>query len=212
MKQKHFIDTHKGFTPLFIVLLILIHQPTNDAHLHGHIYLALHGTYGILWVLKSFYFPDKSWEKECGVLYGLLIWLGLSLYWISPYIIVSGIEYGKIYSIDSYLALSLVISIYILGIFFHFCSDMYKDTFIKLKPGTLISGGMFKRSRNINYFGEFLIYISFAILSANIIPFIVLATFMAIVWFPNILQKEKSLSRYTEFEEYRKNSSLFIPF
>ena len=160
MRQKHFIDTHKGATPLFIIFLLLTYEPVDTIRLHGHIYLALHGTYGILWVLKSIYFPDRSWEKETGFMYGLLIWAGLSLYWISPYVIVSGMELGRIYVINSYWLLSGIICIYVLGIFFHFCSDMYKDTFIKLKPGTLISGGMFKRSRNINYFGEFLIYIN----------------------------------------------------
>ena len=212
MKQKHFIDSHKGVTPIFILLLIIIYEPVRSAQLHSHIYLAMHGTYGILWVLKSIYFPDKTWEQKTSIMYGLLIWFGLTLYWISPYIIVTDMQIGKLYVIDNYLAISCIISIYILGVFLHFCSDMYKDTFLRLKPNTLLSEGMFKKNRNINYFGEFLIYLSFAIMSSNIIPFFVLLLFIVSVWIPNMLKKDQSLSRYPEFEEYKKNSSFFLPF
>ena len=55
-------------------------------------YLSLHGVYGLLWISKSYIFPDKQWEQKTGLLYGLFIWLGLSLYWVSPFIITSGIH------------------------------------------------------------------------------------------------------------------------
>ena len=55
-------------------------------------YLALHGTYGLLWITKSRIFPDKQWEEKCSIFYGLFIWFGLSLYWFSPYIIVAQIK------------------------------------------------------------------------------------------------------------------------
>ena len=59
-------------------------------NINTYVYLALHGTYGILWILKSNIFPDKQWESKCSIWYGLLIWFGLSLYWIAPLLIVSG--------------------------------------------------------------------------------------------------------------------------
>ena len=43
-------------------------------------YLALHGTYGIIWILKSRIFPDMTWEKDTSVWYGLYMWFGLTLY------------------------------------------------------------------------------------------------------------------------------------
>ena len=87
LKQKHFIDSHKGLTPVFILLLIFYFNAWNNVF--ATIYLALHGIYGLLWITKSRIYPDKQGEHKTTIWYGLLIWTGLSLYWISPYIIVS---------------------------------------------------------------------------------------------------------------------------
>jgi protein-S-isoprenylcysteine O-methyltransferase Ste14 len=81
-----------------------------------------------------------------------------------------------------------------------------------LKPGELITDGLMHRCRNTNYFGELLIYLSFALLSRHWIPIAVLASFMVVIWFPNMRRKDKSLSRHAEYEEYKKRTSLLIPF
>ena len=74
MQQKHFIDIHKGATaPVVIILLLYYNQLENYT---AWIYLALHGSYGIMWVLKSLIFPDKTWEEKCSIWYGLYIWGG----------------------------------------------------------------------------------------------------------------------------------------
>ena len=86
-KQKHFIDFHKGITPLFIIVLLIYFQQWDN--LIALIYLALHGTYGVLWITKSKIYPDKQWESITSIPYGLFIWAGLSLYWISPIIIIT---------------------------------------------------------------------------------------------------------------------------
>ena len=90
MKQKHYIDSHKGVTFIYILTLMYIfNSGSNLDNITIYIYAALHGTYGILWILKSYFFPDKQWESKCSIWYGLLIWVGLSLYWIAPYIIIN---------------------------------------------------------------------------------------------------------------------------
>jgi len=62
MKQKHFINSHKGATaPAVFLLIWYFGQWENTTAL---IYLALHGSYGIMWVLKSAIFPDKTWEAD----------------------------------------------------------------------------------------------------------------------------------------------------
>tara|TARA_B100000700_G_scaffold121098_1_gene135959 strand:- start:2418 stop:2993 length:576 start_codon:yes stop_codon:yes gene_type:complete len=176
------------------------------------IYLGLHGTYGILWVLKSFIFPDKTWDQKTNFAYGLVILSGLSLYWISPWLIVSGyFNEGDMIVAPNWL-ISIVIFMFGLGVFLHFSSDMQKHTILKTNPGTLISDGLFKRSRNINYFGELFIYLSFALLAMHWTPILILAVFMIIVWVPNMLRKDKSLSRYKEFEDYKNKSGMFFPF
>ena len=91
-------------------------------------------------------------------------------------------------------------------------SDMQKHAYLTLNPGNLITDGLMAKCRNTNYFGELLIYLSFALMTQHWIPLAVLATFVAIIWLPNMRRKDKSLSRYPEYEEYKKRSSLLIPF
>jgi hypothetical protein len=76
----------------------------------------------------------------------------------------------------------------------------------------LITDGLFAYSRNINYFGELLIYGSFAALSMHWFPVLYLALFVGAYWMPRMLAKDKSLAKYPEFAEYKKRSALFIPY
>ena len=110
------------------------------------------------------------------------------------------------------ILLAISISFFSFGVFFHFTSDMQKHSIINIKNNVLINDGLFKKCRNINYFGELLIYSSFSMLSKHWVPFIVLGLFLIIVWVPNMYKKDKSLSRYDNFNEYKINSKLFIPF
>jgi len=41
---------------------------------------------------------------------------------------------------------------------------------------------------------------------------IVIVLFIVIIWAPNMLKKDRSLSRYPEFIQYKRRSKLFIPF
>ena len=207
MKQKHFIDFHKGITFLYILGLIYFYSAFDNVAIW--VYLGLHGTYGVLWVMKSMIFPDKSWEEDTGLIYGLVILIGLSLYWISPWIIVSGYFHdGQMVLIPNWL-ISATIFFFGIGVFLHFSSDMQKHTALKLNPGKLITDGLFKKSRNMNYVGEFLIYLSFSLLSMHWLPILVLAVFILLVWVPNMIKKDKSLSRYQEFSKYKTTTRIF---
>ena len=203
MKQRHFIDSHKGFTFLAVLIMMAIYDQWRNPT--AWVYLALHGSYGLLWVLKSRTFPDRQWEQRTGPGYALVIWGGLTLYWIAPWLLTwRGVEAPPWY-------LGLCISLYAFGLFFHFASDMQKHTALKLRPG-LITDGLWSRCRNPNYFGELLIYLGFGLLAMHWAPLAVIALFIAVIWYPNMRRKERSLARYPEFEEYRKRSKLFIPF
>ncbi|MCK5317058.1 MAG: DUF1295 domain-containing protein [Anaerolineales bacterium] len=204
MKQKHFINTQKAATgPATLLMMAIFDQWQNPT---AWIYLALHGTYGFLWAMKSFLFPDKTWEKKTGWGYGLVIWGGLTLYWVAPWILMSrGVHAPPWY-------MGACVSLYVMGVFLHFSTDMQKHTSLKLQPERLITDGMMARTRNLNYFGELLIYLSFGLLAMHWVPIVILSLWVAIIWFPNMGRKDKSLSRYTRFEEYRRRSKLFIPF
>jgi protein-S-isoprenylcysteine O-methyltransferase Ste14 len=71
---------------------------------------------------------------------------------------------------------------------------------------------MFGLSRNINYFGELLIYLAFAILPLTPWAFLPLAAFIVTFWIPNLVRKEKILAAMPGFPEYKKKVKLFFPF
>lgn len=204
LKQKFYIDTHKGITWLVIAVMINYFQQWGNPTAWA--YLALHGGYGILWVIKSRIFPDRQWEEPASLAYGLAIWGGLSLYWVSPWLLTSwGLQVPGWY-------LGICLSLYIAGVFLHFAGDMQKYVSLQLNPEHLFTGGLFSRVRNINYFGELLIYTGFGLLARHWLPLAILALWVVAVWLPRMRRKDRSLARYPEFEAYRARSWLFIPF
>ena len=89
-----------------------------------------------------------------------------------------------------------VLFTYPCGIFLHYTSDCQKFFTLKYKGRGLIKEGLFSYNRNPNYLGEFLIYISFVILSKNWISYAIFFTQIAIAWIPNMIKKDKSLTKY----------------
>ena len=201
MKVKHFINLHKGLSFLFILTLMFIYQNFN---LGAWVYLALHGTYGLLWLLKDQIYPDKQWEQEISVGMGIFGFVLVSLYWVAPFILISS---------GSQPPLPLVaaaISLNIMGVFLHYTSDAQKYYTLKYHSG-LITEGFFARSRNTNYLGEILIYGAFAMLVQHWLPFLILAAFIAGVFIPNMIKKDRSLGRYPEFADYKTRSGFLLP-
>jgi steroid 5-alpha reductase family enzyme len=205
LKHKYYIDTHKGLTGVVVLALIAWYHAWDNVA--AWIYLAIHGTYGALWCLKSHYFPDKQFEEKASLSYGITIWAGLTLYWIAPWVLVS----GRSHAMPAWWA-GMCVAMYAFGVFLHFASDMQKHMSLSHRRGTLLTEGLWRTLRNPNYFGELLIYLSFALLAHHWIPLLVLAIWISAVWIPNMRKKDKSLSRYPEFAQYKANSKLFIPY
>ena len=157
-------------------------------------------------------FPDTTWVQQTSIWYGLYIWCGLTLYWASGWIINSGFFNDSLPQIAPPWLIGLCVSMFGLGVFLHFSADMYKHTMLTQRPGNLISDGIMGKCRNINYFGELMIYLSFALLAMHWLPLLFLGLMMAIVWLPNMIRKDRSLSRYPDFERYKKKSKFFIPY
>jgi steroid 5-alpha reductase family enzyme len=201
MKIKHAINLHKGTTTLVVLGLMFAYQNFSFG---AWVYLALHGTYGILWLLKDRIYPDRQWETEIPIQIGLFTFAVLFLYWVAPFLLISS---------DSEPSSGLVaaaIALNIIGIFLHYTSDAQKYYTLKYRPG-LITEGFFARCRNTNYLGEILIYLSFAMLAQHWLPFAILGSFVFALFVPNMLKKDKSLARYPEFADYKTRSGLILP-
>ena len=85
IKQKYIIDFTKSVT--WVVVLALIYCFNQTENLTAWIYFCLHGSYGIMWVMKSNIFPDKSWEQGASIPYALFMLFGLMVYWSPAFII-----------------------------------------------------------------------------------------------------------------------------
>ena len=205
MKLNFYISIHKLLSaPVILVLIALFYQWDNPT---AWVYLGLHGSYGILWALKSKYFPDKHWEARTSMAYGVLVgWGSLTTYWVAPWLLCLRGVHAPMYLI------SLLIVTFTLGVFFHFTADMQKTISLKLNPEHLVMDGVWSLCRNPNYFGELLIYLSLALLSMHWLPVGILALWIGVYWLPNMRKKDRSLARYPEFTAYQARTRLFIPF
>jgi len=201
MQLRHVINLHKGTTALVVGALMLAY---GNGSLGAWVYLALHGTYGMLWLLKERIFPDRQWQQPIGWVGAVVMFLVLALYWLAPFLLISS------RAVPPMPLVALAIVLNLLGVFLHFGSDAQKHFVLKLQPG-LIDDGFFARSRNTNYLGELLIYLSFALLAMHWLPYAVLAGFALAVFLPNMRKKDQSLSRYPGFDAYRERSGLLLP-
>jgi steroid 5-alpha reductase family enzyme len=205
LPHKYYIDSHKGLTGPFVLGLIAYYHAWDNVL--AWIYLALHGTYGVLWILKSRYFGDKNWERPVSFGMGALTWILLSLYWISPWLIVT----HRNHPIAPWM-IGACIAMYSFGVFLHFASDMQKHMSLAYRRGTLITDGLWGLCRNPNYLGELLIYAGFTLLPLHWIPLVGLGFIVVSVWVPNMWRKDRSLSRYPEFAAYKAKTKLIIPY
>ena len=201
MKLNQIINLHKGLTVFVVAGLMMFYKNYSIA---AWVYLSLHGTYGILWLLKEKIFPDPYFKEKINFITSITGFIFLGSYWIAPFILISSQK-----SVSSPI-IAASISINIIGVFLHFASDAQKYFTLRIQK-ELIRDGFFKNIRNTNYLGEILIYLSFAILSMSYIPFAILALFFFVVFLPRMIKKDKSLTKYSSFKEYKQISGLLFP-
>lgn len=199
--MKHAINLQKGLTAWVVLGLMFWY---DNFSIGAWVYLALHGSYGFLWLLKDRVYPDKRWEEQVSIPKGVLVFLSLVTYWIAPFVLISQ------YKMPGEIIIATAVALNMFGSVLHFGSDAQKYFTLKYKPG-LITEGFFARCRNPNYLGELMIYVGFAMLSMSWMGYIGIALFFSFVFIPGMLKKEKSLSRYPEFAEYKRRSGFMWP-
>lgn len=214
------IDFNKGITPVIILLTILFSGQWSNPTVW--VYFGLHGCYGLIWVLKSRCgFGDTRFMRQIGMSEQISVAVALVLYWLPLYVIVRD-------DVHANLAwMGLCIMMFGVGVFFHFAADMQKTMFLEWRQWArenapeqakktmpnILSTKLWTLSRNPNYFGELLIYLSFTMLPFNWLPAVWLCAMIGMVWMPGMANKDQSLSRFgKEFTEYKKRTKKFIPF
>ena len=75
----------------------------------------------------------------------------------------------------------------------------------------MITSGLFKYTRNPNYLGEVLIYVCFCILSGHWLPWVCCSSIWVWMFIPNMLNKDKRMSRHQGWKAYTDQSWLLVP-
>lgn len=213
MKFAWVINFQKVGTFAFLGLLMWLYAPHTEAATStaAWIYLALHGSYGLVWYLKDRAFPDPNWEHRISLLGGLNAFLFvLGPYWLFGWLLISGTAKPN-YPLPDGAWFALCITLVILGSVIMIAADAQKYFVLKVKRG-LITDGMFKHVRHPNYTGEMMLYGGFALLVWHWIPAVVLAWVWLGFFASNMAMKEASMSRYPEWADYKKRTKWVIPY
>jgi len=201
MKISTAINAHKVLVIPVVVGLMAWYQNWST---EAFIYLALHGTYSLLWLTKHALFRDRRFEEEKPLAIAVFfIFLPLGGYYAAPYLLISR------HVILPPPLVGLVLFLYIVGVFLHFVGDAQKFYVLQLRPG-LIEDGLFGRTRNPNYLGEVLIYSAYALMAMHWLPWVVLAGWCTF-FVNNMRAKDRSLSRHPGWEAYKRRTGWLLP-
>ena len=202
------VNFQKCGTFIFLGALMACYGNTSTA---AWVYLAMHGTYGLIWLLKDLSFPDPNWQRRVTILGGINAFvLVLGPYWAFGWLLISGTSQPQ-YPLPDYAWFCLCISLCLFGSVLMIAADAQKFYTLRVKRG-LITDGVHRFVRHPNYLGEMMIYGSFAMMAWHWFPVIVLAWVWLGLFAVNMTMKEASMSRYPEWAQYKRRSWWLIPF
>ena len=174
------------------------------------VYLALHGGYGLSWLVKDVVVPDRGWQQRVtfvGALLSFLLVLGP--YWILPWLLISGVL-GPDHPQPTPALMAACIALFTIGLTLMIGSDAQKNAALAARQG-LITGGFYARSRHPNYLGEMMIYGALALMVRHWIPWVILGAIWTVVFMTNIAAQEASLSRHPGWAAYKARTGLLLP-
>ncbi|EPY26625.1 hypothetical protein STCU_02690 [Strigomonas culicis] len=198
----HIINFQKGGT--LLMCLFLMHKSKNTS-ITAATYTALHGSYGLCWLLKEHVFPDPKWQVNITVGSAVCVFsCVLGPYWYIAYRAVVGQAHR------TPLELCGAIIVYALGLSLMMGSDCQKYFVLKKQRG-LITDGFFARVRHPNYLGEMMLYGAFAYVSNDTGSWAILGLIWSGVFLPYMLRKEARMSRHAGWAAYRARTGMLIP-
>ncbi|TVS03319.1 MAG: DUF1295 domain-containing protein [Cyanobium sp. PLM2.Bin73] len=177
------INTAKMLT---IVLLLVLAGVIGVQDMRQVIYLSLHISYCLWWLLEQWLFPERArqlFSERVGV-----VGFGFALLFI-----------GVLYSLPGLLAflnpvpisqaaVALALVLFSFGSLINASADAQKTTAKAMGAG-LVSDGIWRRVRHVNYLGDLLRYLSFAVVAGNIWAYLVPALVL-LIYLQRIGQKE----------------------
>ena len=199
------INTAKVLTILCLVAFVSIYGIRD---LRQVIYLCLHLSYCLWWLLEQVIYPARRqiFSESVGV-----GGFGFTLLLV-----------GIFYALPGYLAFTnpvplsittaaIALPLFIFGSLINTSADVQKLA-AKQWGANLVQDGIWRYSRHINYFGDLLRYLSFSVVAGSVWAYLVPGA-IALLYLQRISQKEQAMAaKYADYAEYQQSSSRLIPF
>lgn len=199
------INTAKVLT---IVCLVAFAFVFGIHDLRQVVYLCLHISYCLWWLLEQWFYPQRRQLFNDPV--GVIAFIFTLLY------------VGVFYALPGYLAFTnplplsiteaaIALPLYTFGTLINATADVQKLTAKQYSAG-LVSDGIWRFSRNINYFGDLLRYLSFSVVAGSPWAYLLPGSIL-LLYLQRISQKEQSMSgKYPDYPNYQQSSTRLIPF
>jgi protein-S-isoprenylcysteine O-methyltransferase Ste14 len=200
------INTAKILTILLLVVYALIFGIKD---LRQIIYLCLHISYCLWWLVEQWFYPlrrQQIFSEPIGATGFILSLLFVGVFYSFPgYLAFTNPEPL------SWAAAAVALPLFFFGSLINATADIQKLTAKQYGAG-LVSDGIWRFSRNINYFGDLLRYLSFSVVAGSIWSYL-LPSLIALLYIQRIFSKEQSMSqKYQNYQEYQQASTRLIPF
>jgi hypothetical protein len=160
IKYSWFVDLQKGGMPIYLIALMIYF---DNWSIGMWIYFCLHGSYGALWLIKGWIFPDASFEVKVSITNALMAWITvLGPYCVAGFMIAS--RKCELAQNPHPERIAVALLLYIFGVVTMLGTDAQKYFVLREKKG-LITHGFNARTRNSNYLGEIMLYASFNVIA-----------------------------------------------
>lgn len=199
------INTAKIITILCLISLALIYGINDTRQL---IYLCLHISYCLWWLLEQWLFPQRRQQlftEKVGVITFIFVLLFVGIFYALP----GYLAFTNPNPI-SYLTIAIALPLYIFGSLINTGADIQKMV-AKSRNSGLVKDGIWRFVRHVNYLGDLMRYTSFSIVAGQLWAFLV-PGIITLLYLQRIKQKEEAMAeKYPEFSAYQQNSSRLLP-
>jgi protein-S-isoprenylcysteine O-methyltransferase Ste14 len=193
---------------LTILLLLVLAATLGVGDMRQVLYLSLHISYCLWWLIEQWLFPlrkEQLFTERVGlggfVMALLFIGVLYALPGLAAFLNPAPIGAGTV---------ALALGLFIFGSLINATADVQKMTAKAMGAG-LVADGIWRKVRHVNYLGDLLRYLSFAVVAglawAYVVPALVL-----LLYLQRIGQKERQMgAKYGEFGAYQGRSTRLVP-
>lgn len=169
------------------------------------VYLGMHLSYCVWYLLKQRILEEPVFREQDSVLDVAMVVASVGVFYALP----GWLAFTNPQPVSN-LVLALSVVLFFFGSVVNSSADVQKSTTLRLRPG-LITGGFWKLSRNINYFGDLLRYGAFALLAGSLWAWSVVL-FVLLIDLDRMRKKSSSLSRYPDYQAYSESVPALLPY